>query len=428
MASNIDCKSTEMCKQQKGAQVDGPVFGPLCVAVRPSLEEAEDDWLSQASSQSSWLNRDKSLEKQMTRLKKKHVLDQTDKHPCVFKEQCPQTIEIGLVAEEKKAEDDLTEHLCSRHGKRMKSILQECSEEQRSQGSETSLMQVQCTPLSPHSPLHQSTPHRLTSASPLHDSSSTNISQSSQPESFSYLSVDEERQVVPSQLMASSQTSPAQENNSSRFSGQKSNIALTLQASPSPECSVKLVTPSLPCSIQPSLSQTSSSSTNISPFPENRITQKSSSTEQESSQMLSLKKMFPKFSYHQPGSSSPSPSSAAPAVTLTPSQNDAQASLDSHVILESSSGLAGRLRLSLETQAFLLVCKWLQPQVKLCRLSQHECHQATLSNCAPEQSSEEEEVDEDASFDVNLLYSDSESDTQDSDDSDYVPSKRGRYR
>ncbi|MCI4379068.1 hypothetical protein PGIGA_G00223630 [Pangasianodon gigas] len=423
MASRMDRRSTEMCKQQKGAQVDGPVFGRLCVAVRPPLEEAEEDWLSQASSQSSWLNRDKSVEKQMTRLKKKGVLDQTDKHPCVLKERCAQTTETGLVAEEKKAEDDLTEHLCSRHGKRMKSILQECSEELRSQDGETSLMQVECTPVSPHRPLLQSTPHKLTSASPLHDSSSTNISQSSQPESFSYLSMDEE--VVLPRLMAYSQTSPPQENNSSCFSGQKSNTALTLQVSHSSEYSVQLVTPSPPSSVQPSLSQTSSSSTNISST--------SSSTEQESSAMLSLKKMCPETSYHQPGLSSSSSSFAAPAVTLTPSQNDAQVSLDSHVILESSSALPGKPRLSSETQAFLLVCKWLQPQVKLCRLSQHECHQATLPNRAPEQSSEEEEEkvdEEDALFDVNLLYSDSESDTQDSDDSDYdyVPSKRCRYR
>ncbi|XP_060779640.1 uncharacterized protein LOC132887891 isoform X3 [Neoarius graeffei] len=422
-ARDMDCKSTEMCKQQKGAQVDGPVFGPLCVAVRPSLEEAEEDWLSQVSSQNSWLNRDKSLEKEMTRLKEECVLDQTGKHPGMLKEQRLQTSEIGLVADEKEAEDDLTEHLCSRHGKRMKSILQECSEEQRSHDSETSLMQVECTPLSSHSPLCQSTPPRMTSASPLHDSSSTNISQSSQPESFSYLSVDEERQVVPSQLMASSQTSPEQENISSLFSGQKT-IALTLEGSPSLECSVKLVTPSSPRSVQPSLSQTSSSSTNISPFPENRITQESS--EQESSQILSFKKMFAKSSYHQPRS--PLPFSGAPAVTPTSSQNDTQASFKSHVILEPSSDSAGKLRLSLETQAFLLVCKWLQPEVKLYRLSQHECHQAILPNRAPEQSSEEEKEDEDVLFDVNLLYSDSESDTQDSDDSDYVPSKRCRYR
>ncbi|MCJ8733185.1 hypothetical protein PDJAM_G00220250 [Pangasius djambal] len=430
MASRVDRKSTEMCKPQKGAQVDGPVFGRLCVAVRPPLEEAEEDWLSQASSQSSWLNRDKSVEKQMTRLKKKSVLDRTDKHPCVLKERCAQTTVTGLVAEELKAGNELTEHLCSRHGKRMKSILQECSEELRSQDGETSLMQVECTPLSPHRPLLQSTPQKLTSASPLHDSSSTNISQSSQPESFSYLSVDEE--VVLPQLMAYSQTSPPQENNSRRFSGQKSNTALTLQVSHSLECSVQLVTPSPPSSVQPSLSQTSSSSTNISLFPEKKITQTSSSTEQESPVMLSLKKMCPETSYHQPGLSSSSSSSsssfAAPAVTLSPSQNDAQVSLDSQEILESSSALPGQPRLSLETQAFLLVCKWLQPQVKLYRLSQHECHQATLPNRAPEQSSDEEEVDEDVLFDVNLLYSDSESDTRDSDDSDYVPSKRCRYR
>lgn len=417
MASHIDHKSTEMCKQQKGAPVDGPVFGPLCVALTPSLEEAEEDWLSQASG--SWLNRDKSLEKQRTRLKKKHVLDQTDNHPCVLEEQCPQMTETGLVAAEKKTGDDLTAHLCSRHGKRMTSILQECSEELRSQDGKTSLMQVECTPLSPHPPLLHSSPHRPTSGSPLHDSSSTNISLSSQPETFSYLSADEERHVVPSQPMASSTISPGQENNSGHFSGQKSNIALTIQVSPSPGCSV-----------QPSLSQTSPSSTNISPFPENNLTQRSSLTEQECSLMLSFKKMCPESSYHHLGSSSSSSSSsfATPAVTQTPSQNDAQVSLDSYVILESCSALAGKLRLSSETQAFLLACKWLQPQVKLYRLSRHECHQATLPNRAPEQSSEEEDVDEDVLFDVNSLYSDSESDTQDSDDSDYVPSKKCRYR
>ncbi|XP_060734059.1 uncharacterized protein LOC132851310 [Tachysurus vachellii] len=417
--SHMDHKSAEMCKQQKGAQVHGPVFGPLCVALRFPLEQAEEDWLSQASSQSSWLNRDKSLEKHMTVLKKKRVLDQTDNALGMLKEPCPQTVEIGLVAEEKKADDDLTEHLCSKHGKRMKSILQECSEEQRSQEHKASLMHVQSSPPPPHPPLPQSSPHGLTSASPQHDSSSTNISLSSQPESFSYLSVDEERHVLPLQLMASSQTSPTEEKKSSPFSEQKSSsFSLeSLEDWPSPECSVQVVSPSLTCSIQPSLSQTSSSSNSISPFPENIITQKSSLTEQESSQ--GLKKICLESSYHQVGSPS---SSAAPAVTLSPSQNDAQVSL------ESSGTLAGKPRLSLETQTFLLVSNWLQPQVKLHRLSQHECHQATLPSRAPVPSSEEEEVDEEDVFDVNLLFSASESDTQDSDDSDYVPSKRRRYR
>ncbi|KAK3549161.1 hypothetical protein QTP70_033363, partial [Hemibagrus guttatus] len=418
MASPIDHKSTEMCKQQKGAQVGGPVFGPLSVALRPPLEEAEEDWLSQASSQSSWMNRDKSLENQMTVLKKKSVVDQTDNAPCMPKERCPRTVEIGLAAEAKKAEDDLTEHLCSKHGKRMKSILQECSEEQRNQDHKASLMQVESTPPPPHPPLLQSSPHRLTSASPQNDSSSTNISLSSQPESFSYLSVEKERQVLPLKLMPSSQTSPEEENNSSRFLSQKSNISLT---SSSPERLVQLVSPSLICSIQPSLSQTSSSSTNISSFPENNITQKPSLTEQESSPILTFSKRCSESSYHRLGSSSPS-SSTAPAVTLGRSQNNAQVSL------ESGSTLVGKPRLSSETQALLLVCKWLQPQVKLHRLSQHECHQATLPNPAPVPSSEEDEADEGDMFDVNLLYSDSELDTQDSDDSDYVPSKRRRHR
>lgn len=437
MASHMDRKSTEMCKHQKGAQVDGAAFEPCCVALRSSLEEAEEDWLSQASSQSSWLNEAKSLEKQMTRLKKKRVLDQTSKYSCVLKELCPETSESRLVAKENIAEDDATEHLCSRHGKRMKSILQECSEELRIQDGETSLMQVECSPLSPHPPLLHSTPQGLISASPLHDSSSTNIS-FSQPASFSSQSVGEEQQIVCSQMMTFTQTSPAQGNNSNHFSCQKSNMALTLQASPSTERSVQPVSPSPPCFLQPS--QTSSSSTNISSFPENRITQKSSSeTEQESSPMLTYRNMCPESSYHQPGSSPSSSSSsllsssllfsAAPTVILTPNPNDAQVSLDSHAALESSSALAGKLRLSLETQALLLECKWLQPQVKLYRVSQRECHQATLqANHAPEQSSEEDEVDEDASFDVNLLYSDSESDTQESGDSEYVPSKRCRYR
>lgn len=434
MASHMERKSTEICKEQ----VDGPVFGPRCVALRSSLEEAEDDWLSQASSHGSWLNRDKSVEKQKTRLKKKQklVLYQTNEHARVLKEPPPQMTESGLVvAEEKKAEDDLTEHLCSTHGKRMKSILRECSEELKSQDGESSLTQVECTPLSPLPPLLQATPHSLISASPLHDSSSTNISLFSQPDFSSYLSVDEEQQVVTSQMKASSQTSPGEENNSSCSSGQKSNVTLMLQVSSYPAHSVHLVTPSPPGSLQASPSQTSSSSTNISPFPENKIRQISSSTEQESSPMQSLKKMCQENSYLQTGSSntssSTSLSSAGPAVSLSPSQSDAQVSLVSHEILEPSSALAGKLRLSLETQAFLLVCKWLQPQVKLYRLSQRDCHQATLPNYVPEQSSEEEVLDEDeedAMFDVNLLYSNSESDTEDSDDSEYVPSKRYRFR
>ncbi|KAI5098051.1 hypothetical protein C0J45_11778 [Silurus meridionalis] len=401
MGSHMDHKSAEThSKQQKGALAEGPVFGTLCV--RSSLEAVEDDWLSQASSQSCWLNKNLSLEK--PRLKMKHVLEHTDKPNS-------QMTEIRF-AKEKKAEDDVAEHLCSIHGKKRKSFLQECSEELRRQDSEASLTQVECTPSTPLLPPLHCIPHSPNSASSPHDSSSTNISLSSPPEPFSYFSVNEERQLVPSQI------SPAQDYYSSPCSCQKSNIAL----SASPECSKKRIAFSPPCSVQPS--QTSSSSTNISPFPENLL----SSTEQECSPLLFFSKSFSESSNHQPGSSSSSSSfSAAPAVVLNPSQNDAQVSLDSDEILKTRSALKGKLRLSLETQAFLLVCKWLQPQVKLYRLSQHECSQATLPNCALEQSSDEEE-EEYASFDVNLLYSDSESDTQDSDDSDYVPSKRCRYK
>ncbi|KAI5623854.1 hypothetical protein C0J50_16535 [Silurus asotus] len=406
MGSHMDHKSAEThSKQQKVALAEGPVFGTLCV--RSSLEAVEEDWLSQGSSQSSWLNKNQSLVK--PRLKMKHVLEHTDKPNS-------QMTEIRF-AKEKKAEDDVAEHLCSRHGKRMKSFIQECSEELRMQDSETSLAQVECTPSTPLPPPLHCIPHSPNSASSPHDSSSTNISLSSPPEAFSYLSVNEERQLVPSQI------SPAQDHYSTPCSCQKSNIPL----SASPECSIKRIAFSPPCSVQPS--QTSSSSTNISPFPENKL----SSTEQECSPLLFYSKSCSESSYHQPGSISSSSSSssssfsAAPAVVLNPSQNDAQVSLDSDEILKTRSALMGKLRLSLETQAFLLVCKWLQPQVKLYRLSQHECSQATLPNCALEQSSDEEE-EEYASFDVNLLYSDSESDTQGSDDSDYVPSKRRRYK
>lgn len=412
MASHMDHKSTERHKKQQ----DGPLFGPQCVAFSSSLEEAEEDWLSQRISQHSWLCRHKSLEKQITSMRTKHGLDQTDKCACVLKEQSSQRTETGLVVKEKKADDDVRKHLCSRHGKRMKSILQECSEELKSQHGETPQMQVEGTPLSLHTPLLQSTPQGPTSASPLDDSSSTNISLFSQPESFSYLSGDDEQQVVTSQLTAFSQTSPGQANYPSHVSSQEGNISLPLQLSIS---QIHLITTSSSCSVQTPLSQTlfslSSSSTNISPFPEIKNTQKSSSTEPSLCQ---------ECSHHQPFTSSSSSTAAA----LTPSQTDAQVSLSSQEILEPSRTFVGKLKLSLETQAFLLVCKWLQPQVKLRRLSQQECHQATLPNHTREQSCQEEgEYEDDVSFDVNLLYSDSESDKQDSDDSEYVPSKRCRY-
>ncbi|TSK38453.1 TERF1-interacting nuclear factor 2 [Bagarius yarrelli] len=397
----------------------------LRCAHKPPLEEAEEDWLSQASSQSAWINRDKSLEKHASALKKQHVLEQPDKDPCLIKEQHPQTIDIRLVAKKKTAEDDLTECLCTKHGKRMKSILQECSEEQKIQDDEAELMQVECTLVPSHPPLVQSSPQGRSSASSQHDSSSTNISLSLQPESLG-LSVDEERQVVPSRLMASSQTLFAEENSFNCLSGQKRSNS----TSPHPEHSVHLVTSSLTCLDQPFLSQTSSSSTNISSFPENRLTPKSPSTKQGSSVTLSVENMCLESSYHLPVSSSSSPppsSSAAPALTLTESQNVATVSLDSNGMLESNSTLAGKPKLSLDTQAFLLMCKWLQPQVKLYKLGQNEGHQPTLSSHAPERSSVEEEKDEDV-FDVNLLYSDSESDPHDSDDSDYIPFKRHRYK
>ncbi|KAK7151908.1 hypothetical protein R3I94_008292 [Phoxinus phoxinus] len=225
--------------------------------------------------------------------------------------------------EQKEGEAGFQEQMCTRHGKKMRSILQECSEELDGEA-----VQAECTPTST-----QSTP-------PL----------------FPYTS--------------------------------------------EPQASLN----------QHSLSSNpDSSSTNIS----------MSYMQQVSLTPVSKKPFVPSPSVHQQSSSSPQ--STASKQLGTPRINAGQM-LATVVFTEPSRTSEHNLRLSLESQRFLMQSKWLQPQVCLNRLSKEECARATSSySLEGERAAEHDQY---VLFDVNALYSDSyseDSDSTDSDDPDYKP-------
>ncbi|XP_007251017.3 uncharacterized protein LOC103038882 [Astyanax mexicanus] len=298
-------------KLKKRAEADRPVPGSFCIALRS--QQSPEERLSQQCSQGSWLNRNKSpsllqkatesvcLERPSVHLKPKSGLrldiTQGDLDPCVAKQQDPQRDDSGANVEKKTSiEEDKTEHLCSKHGKNMKSILLECSEELKGQNSEAPLAHL-CTPSSPLTPLLQSTPQRKThsSASPPHqDSSSTYVSLSSHRDSsssFSYsftnLSGAVQVQDASSQCslgkpVTSSLMLPVQQQDIARTSSdQQQNISTTSslsakQISPFLFSSLKNITTSSESSGTPSLSlvpqECSSPLANLSAFPMNQHT------------------------------------------------------------------------------------------------------------------------------------------------------------
>ncbi|KAM8861434.1 uncharacterized protein ACB058_008253 [Synchiropus picturatus] len=78
-------------------------------------------------------------------------------------------------------------------------------------------------------------------------------------------------------------------------------------------------------------------------------------------------------------------------------------------------------RLSMQTQQVLLCSKLLQPRVSVSRLEVPDCYRPV----SPGEASSPDETDEqESSFDVNSLFTDSSSSASDSKDSDYQPSSK----
>ncbi|XP_066541418.1 uncharacterized protein [Hoplias malabaricus] len=393
------------------------VFGPFSLILRLSQERREDDDLLHTCTQGSRLYQEKRpyhVQKGSEidwdgqgMLKQKPDICQTEPDLCVLQKKHLQRKEPGLASGQREAKEVITDNLCSRHSKIMKNIFQECSEEPKVQEQEFSLAHSESTPSS-HSPILHSTPQSLidSSASPLQDSSSTNISLSSHPESIS-------AEPSPPLLL--------QQNSLSLVSFVQTSSSPTDSPSESSSPGLSLQTPLL------HLSKSVASSS----FTENKISVPLASTiqgissspraspsvqQQSSSPVFSVQQISSPASLSHQSCSLLNPLSSrspTPDLNSVPCPETTQ---DLDIITESRSISRGNLKLSLETQGLLLMSNWLQPHVLLQRLTQQECD-------ITDQQSEEEEVEETESFDVNWLYSDSESDTQDSDDSDYIPSK-----
>lgn len=329
-------------EEQRDGEVVEPSLGTLHVILRPSQDSTTKDSLSQANSkelfgsQGLWKHKNSenilpqneicSDRVTFTQLSgsetdeddlSQSLLEQKD---LVGKHRLAKT---QAEPEMKEAETGFTEQMCSRHGKKMKSILQECSEE-----LDGDAVQAECTPT-----LTQNTP-------PL-------FPHTHQP-----------------------QASPNQHSLSSHPNSSSTNIS---KVSLSPVTSTTPVTPS------PSLLQQCCSP----------------------SQSTALGQL---------GSSSINEGLVSASIVFT----------------ESSKTIEPKLKLSLESQSFLMQSKWLQPQVCLHRLNNEECARLVDSNraCDIFEKEREAEDDEYMLYDVNALYSDSysdDSDSTDSDDPDYTP-------
>uniref|UniRef100_A0A8C2B9Y7 TERF1-interacting nuclear factor 2 N-terminal domain-containing protein n=1 Tax=Cyprinus carpio TaxID=7962 RepID=A0A8C2B9Y7_CYPCA len=333
------------CEEQRDAEVVKPSHGTLRVFLRSSQNSTKEDGISQTSSkelfcsQGLWQNRNTETilpqEKicgdgvivTSTQLSDSEI-DQTDFSQSLQVEKDllgrQRQAKTQSEPEQKERETDFKEQMCSRHGKKMRSILQECSEE-----LDGEVVQAECTPTSsqstppflPYTPQPQASPNQHSlSSNP--DSSSTNIS-------LSYIQ----------------------------------------QLSLSPVSSKNPVAPS------PS------------------VFQESSSSQSTASKQLGI---------------------------------NAGQILATAVFTEPSRTNEHNLKLSLESQSFLMQSKWLQPQVTLNRLSKEECARAMDSYraCDILEGEQEHEGDQYMLFDVNTLYSDSYSedfDSTDSDDPDYKP-------
>jgi len=328
------------CEEPKDDKVVKPSHGTLHVILRPSQISSKEERFSQTStkelfsSQGLWQNRNTEIICSNGEIVTSTQLSGSEIHQIDFSQSL--LVKKDLIwshrqaktqsePEQKESEAGFPEQMCTRHGKKMRSILQECSEE-----LDEEAVQAECTPTST-----QSTPP-LFPHTPEPQASSNQHSSSSNPDS---------------------------------------------------------------------------SSTNIS----------MSYMQQVSLTPVSKKPVAPSPSVHQESSSSPQ--STASKQLVTPRITAGQM-LATVVFTEPSRTSEHNLKLSLESQSFLMQSKWLQPQVCLNRLSKEECARATNSySLEGEQAAEHDQY---VSFDVNTLYSDSyseDSDSTDSDDPDYKPKR-----
>lgn len=301
----------------KEADVYRSSHGTLRVVSRPS-QDTNEDRLSQTSSKDLFVSQglwQRSKEacgdgQAVTSTQMSSEIDHIGCSPSLLEEET-----VGRrKPTEMESEAERTEQMCSRHGKKMRSILRECSEELDGEA-----VQAECTPTST-----KSTPsllaHSETSASPHRHSLTTNTSASSHQDSSS------------------------------------TNISLSyMQEVSSLE---KHVTPS-------------------------------------------------------PSSSSLKPISKQHAWRINAGDATEQ------VVFKGRD-----VKMSLESQSFLMQSRLLQPQVCLYRLSMEEGTRDPCGDGSEEQ--QESEGIKYAFFDANALYSDtySESDSTDSDDPDYNPNGR----
>nr|XP_001920033.4 uncharacterized protein LOC100150699 [Danio rerio]XP_021328921.1 uncharacterized protein LOC100150699 [Danio rerio] len=326
-------------EEQRDAEVEEPLLGTLHVILRPSQDNMTTDPLTQANSKelfgSQGLWKHKISENILPQ--KEICSDRVTSTQLSGSETNEDNLSQSLVQKDlvgkhrlaktqaepeiKEAKTGFTEQTCSRHGKKMKSILQECSEE-----LDGDAVQVECTPTStqstppflPHTPQPQASPNQH-SLSSHPDSSSTNIS----------------------------------------------------KVSRSPVSSTTPVSPSL-------LQQCCS------------------------------------------------PSQSTALEQLDTSRINEGPDLAPIVFAEPSRTIEPKLKLSIESQSFLIQSRWLQPQVCLHRINNEECARLMDSNGACD-ILEKERVAEDDDYilyDVNALYSDSysdDSDSKDCDDPDYTP-------
>ncbi|XP_026086528.1 uncharacterized protein LOC113061553 [Carassius auratus] len=319
------------CEEQRDAEVVKPSHGTLRVFLRSSQNSTKEDGLF--GSQGLWQNRNTDticgdgVIVTSTQLSDSEInLIDFSQSPLAEKDLVGRERQAKTQSEpgEKESERDFKEQMCSRHGKTMRSILQECSEE-----PDGEVVQAECTPTST-----QSTPPLLL-YSPQPQASPNQHSQSSNPDSSSTnISLSYIQQV---NLSSVSSKNPA---------------------APSPSVFLE-----------------------------------SSSSHSAASEQLGI---------------------------------DAGEILATAVFTEPSTTNKHDLKLSLESQSFLMQSKWLQPQVCLSRLSKEECVRAMYSYraCDILEGEQEHEGDQYMLFDVNTLYSDSYSEdfeSTDSDDPDYKP-------
>ncbi|XP_056622332.1 uncharacterized protein LOC130435607 [Triplophysa dalaica] len=347
--------TSNACEEPREAGVCKQHHGTLHVVSRPSQDSTKEDQLSQTSSKELFVSQGLWQRSQTVPQESSAEVcgdgrvitctqmsgDHAGCSPSLLEQE---TVRRGKQTEsESEAERnrERTEQMCSRHGKKMRSILQECSEE-----LDGETVQAECTPTSP-----KSTPplltHSQTSASPHQNSLATDTSSSSHQDSSS------------------------------------TNISLSYIQEVSTN--------------HHSASASKSSENHVTPSPTPSVlTSRPSSLLQSSSSLQSLSKQ---------------------RNTLRETRGATEQVL-------ATVDLGGHnVKLSLESQSFLMQSRLLQPQVCLHRLNMEEGRDSSGDVLDEEHESEGIKY---AFFDANTLYSDtySESDSADSDDPDYNPNGR----